>query len=124
VNWGNILLALMTGMVAVGGGSYVFVNERKLHGRPIRWAAKPAKATAASALPNIEGYTPEVVALLPRLAQLNPVGLHALQRLLENPEEASDLLHSLSHLDPELVRQVRSLDREARAILLALAGGE
>jgi hypothetical protein len=62
------------------------------------------------------------VALLPKIARLNPMGLFALKRLLENPEEASELLHSLSRLDPELVRRIRSLDHEARAVLLALAG--
>ena len=70
----------------------------------------------------IEGYPDQVVALLPKIAQLNPLGLHALRRLLENPEEASQLLHSLSRLDPELVRRVRGLDQESKALLLALSG--
>jgi hypothetical protein len=63
-----------------------------------------------------------VAALLPKIAALNPVGRHALARLLENPEEAAELLHNLSRLDPELVRRIRSLDRDARALLLALSG--
>jgi hypothetical protein len=63
-----------------------------------------------------------VVALLPKIAQLNPIGLHALQRILENPEDASEMLHSLSRLDPELVRRMRALDHESRTLLLALSG--
>jgi hypothetical protein len=48
--------------------------------------------------------------------------LHALNRILENPEEANQLLHILSRLDPDLIRQLRNLDRDARALLLAMAG--
>jgi len=125
VNWGNVIVGLLIGVVALGGGSYVFINERKLRGLPAVPVSKPKKATAESpAVPQIEGYSSDVLGLLPRIAQLNPVGLHALNRLLENPEEASELLHSLSRLDPELVRRIRSLDRESRAILLALSGGD
>lgn len=125
VKWGNVIIGLLIGVVALGGGSYVFINERKLRGLPAITVSKPKKAAVESpAVPQIEGYSSEVLSLLPRIAQLNPVGLHALNRLLENPEEASELLHSLSRLDPDLVRRIRSLDRESRAILLALSGGD
>jgi hypothetical protein len=125
INWGNLIVALMIGAVALGGGGYVMVNERKLRGLPAMPVSKPKQATTENpAIPQIEGYSSEVLSLLPRIAQLNPVGLHALNRLLENPDEASELLHSLSRLDPELVRRIRSLDRESRAILLALSGGD
>jgi hypothetical protein len=119
VNWGNILLVVFIVVIALGGGTFIYFNERKLRG----WA-KPAsvRKIAAQTLPQVEGFSPEVVALLPKIAQLNPVGLHALQRLLENPEDASAMLHSLSHMDPELVRRIRSLDRDSRALLFALAG--
>ncbi len=120
VNWGNIILAGLIGSIVLGGSSFVYLNERKLRGVPTKPAAKPKKS--AQPLLEIEGYSPEVVALLPKLSQLNPLGLHALRRLLENPDEASELLHSLSRLDPELVRRIRTLDRESRALLLALSG--
>jgi hypothetical protein len=32
------------------------------------------------------------------------------------------LLYRLSRLDPDLVRQVRGLDRDTRSLLLAMAG--
>jgi len=63
-----------------------------------------------------------VTALLPQIAKLSPVGLHALKRLLENPEQANEMLHSLSRLDPELIRRIRTLDEGSRAMLLALSG--
>lgn len=125
INWGNVIVGLMIGVVALGGGGYVFINERKLRGLPAIPASTAKKVESQSpAVPQIEGYSSEVLSMLPQIAQLNPVGLHALKRLLENPEEASELLHSLSRLDPELVRRIRSLDRESRAILLALSGGD
>jgi hypothetical protein len=85
---------------------------------------KAAKVVAIPELPGAAGYSPEVVALLPKIARLNPAGIYALNRILENPEEASELLHSLSRLDADLVRRIRKLDRESRAILLALSSGD
>ncbi len=122
VNWGNVIVGVMIVLILLGGGAYVYFNERKLRGLTAGPRVKPAVQKESPELPEIEGYSREVVALLPKIAQLNPMGLYALKRLLENPEEASELLHSLSRLDPELVRRIRSLDREARAVLLALAG--
>jgi hypothetical protein len=122
VNWGNVIVGMLIVLVLLGGGTYVYFNERKLRGLPAGPKVKSSVKKESPELPEIEGYSREVVALLPKIAQLNPMGLYALKRLLENPEEASELLHSLSRLDPELVRRIRSLDREARAVLLALAG--
>lgn len=123
INWGNLIMGLLILTIAGGGGVFIFWNERKLRGLPPGKASLAAKpGTAAMSLPKVDGYSDEVVSLLPKIAQLNPIGLHALKRLLENPEEASELLHSLSRLDPELVRHIRSLDRDSRALLLALAG--
>jgi hypothetical protein len=123
INWGNVIVGLMIVLVAVGGGGFVFWNERRLRGLPLFGSKSvAAEAARADAVVQIEGYSPEVSALLPKIAQLNPVGLHALRKLLENPEEASELLHSLSRLDPELVRRIRKLDRESKALLLALSG--
>ena len=123
VNWGNLIVSVLIIMLGFGGGGFVFWNERRL-----RMAKQPEEASpqaARAVLPvalEIEGYPAEVTALLPKISKLNPVGLHALRRLLVNPEEASELLHSLSRLDPELVQRVRTLDRESKALLLALSG--
>lgn len=119
VNWGNLILVLLILGVGAAGGAFIYWNERRLSGAPVRKAAKPAVAVQA---PVVEGYSLEVSSLLPLLAQLNPVGLHALKKLLADPDQANELLHGLSHLDPELVKRVRGLDSEARALLLALAG--
>ena len=123
VNWGNVIVGALIAVVAVGGGAFVYTNERKLRGLPLKPTAKtPAAAGVSPALPKVEGYDAEVTALLPLINQLDPLGRAALKRLLQNPAEASQLLHSLARLDPELVRRLRSLDRESRALLLALGG--
>jgi hypothetical protein len=123
INWGDVIIGLLIVLILAGGGTYVYWNERKLRGLPFRKAAaKPAAALTTAEIPMVEGYSPEVTALLPQISRLNPVGLHALKRLLENPDQANELLHSLSRLDPELIRRIRSLDDDSRAMLLALSG--
>jgi cytochrome c553 len=120
INWGNAILVMLIAVVAVGGGAFVYWNERRLRGTaPAKAKTQPA---ATQVVPQVEGYSPEVAALLPMIAQLNPVGLHSLRRLLQNPEQANEILHSLANLDPELLRRVRTLDPDARSLLLAVAG--
>jgi len=123
INWGNVIVGILIVVVAVGGGAFVYWNERRLRGLPLGKAPVTTGQTVALKAPLVEGYSPEVTVLLPLLAQLNPVGLHSLKRLLANPDEANELLHGLSRLDPELIERFRSLDRDSRAVLLALAGG-
>ena len=122
VNWGNLILGILIGLLAFGGSGFVYWNERRLRGLPLLPAQLKPAPLATEGVEQIEGYPDEVVALLPKIAHLNPIGLHALRKLLENPEEAAQLLHSLSRLDPELVRRVGKLDRVSKASLLALSG--
>jgi hypothetical protein len=123
INWGDVIVGLLIVLILGGGGTYVYWNERKLRVLPFgKASAKLAAARTTAETPLIEGYSPEVSALLPQISRLNPLGLHALKRLLENPDQANELLHSLSRLDPELIRRIRSLDDDSRAMLLALSG--
>lgn len=122
INWGNVVLALMIVMLVAGGGAFVFLNERKRRGLPLGRAKAAAIAPSTTEAPVVPGYSPEVTALLPKIARLNPAGLHALKRLLDNPETANELLPNISRLDPELVNRVRALDRASRELLLAMSG--
>jgi hypothetical protein len=123
INWGNIIVGFMIGVLLIVGGVFVFLNERHLRGLPGFFPqVKAQKASASIEAPVVEGYSTEITALLPLIVQLNPVGLHALKHILQNPEQANEMLHSLSHLDPELVRRVQALDRDSQAMLVALAG--
>lgn len=117
VNVGNVILILLAVGLLAGGGAFVYFNERKLRG-----TLEQAKVREEPQAVCLEDYPQEVVALLPQVAALNPIGRRALQRLLANPEAASNLLHSLSKIDPDLIRKFKSLDREAQALLLALSG--
>jgi hypothetical protein len=119
VNWGNIIVGVMVVALLAGGGSFVYWNERRLRRLAGKEPVKPKPAVTTPLV--LDDYPLEVLALLPALKRLNPAGLHALTRLLDNPDEASDLLLSLSRLDPELVRRVRALDSDSRALLLAIA---
>jgi hypothetical protein len=120
INWGNVIVGALIAVMLVGGGGFVLWNERRLGTIKFPGAAKVS--VKSEDIPIVDGYTEEVTALLPLIARLNPVGLNALKRLLQNPEQANELLLSLSKLDPELVRRLRNLDRESRAMLLALSG--
>jgi hypothetical protein len=122
INWGNWILGGLIAMVLVGGGSFIYTNERKLRGLPAGLPALSKSQPQAVTSPvNPADYPQEILAFLPHIAQLNPVGQHALQRLLQEPDQASELLYSLSRLDPELVQKLRGLNRESRALLLALS---
>jgi cytochrome c553 len=121
IHWGNVILGVMIAVVAMGGGGFVIWNERRLRAAAESVSdeeTKPAEAAVAT----IEGVSPEVSALIPQLEALNPLGRKALAKLLENPDVASDLLFRLSRLDPDLIRQIRGMDRDTRSMLLAIAG--
>lgn len=120
INWGNLIVGFLIVVMLTGGSAFIFWNERRL--RLLKTPAASKSTDNADEIPVVEGYSSEVTALLPMIAALNPVGLHALKRLLQNPEDANELFHSLSKLDPELVQRLRMLDRDSRAMLLALSG--
>jgi hypothetical protein len=122
INVGNVILTALIALVAVGGGAFVFFNERRLGGFGSTDELSQTESINVQSKIEIEGISPDVAALLPEVEKLNPLGRRALARLLNNPEIASDLLHHLSRLDPELINTVRGLDRETRALLLAMAG--
>lgn len=121
INWGNVILVLLILGILLGGGVFVYWNERRRKGLK-GFYTKKAVQLIEGVVPVVEGYSTDVTQLLPLIAKLNPVGLHALKRLLANPDQANEMLHALSHLDPELVRRIQSLDKDTRALLMALAG--
>jgi hypothetical protein len=122
INWGNVILVVMILGLLFGGGTFVYWNERRRRGLKGFFTARVSKADGEEAVSVIEGYSKEVSELVPLIARLNPMGLHALKRILDHPEQANEMLHALSHLDPELVRRVQALDKDSRAMLIAMAG--
>jgi hypothetical protein len=122
INWGNVIVVLIILALVFGGGAFIYWNERRRRGLKGFIGAQAPKVPDAGVIPVVEGYSSEVTELLPQIAKLNPMGLHALKRILTNPEQANEMLHALSHLDPELVKRVQAMDKDARALLLAMAG--
>jgi len=122
MNIGNLILSVLIAMIALGGGGYVLWRERKARMARAPHLAEDRPSSSAATPMEIEGVSPEIAALLPQLEALNPLGRRALARLLEDPASASDLLYRLSRLDPDLVRQMRGLDTETRALIVALSG--
>ena len=122
INWGNVIVVVMILGILFGGGAFVYWNERRRRGLKGFFPSRAPKTAVEAVIPVVEGYTSEVTELLPLIAKLNPVGLHALKRILANPDQANEMLHALSHLDPELVKRVQALDKDSRALLMGLAG--
>ena len=114
---GNVILGLLIALIVLGGGGYVVWNERRRR-NPSSDAQSPS---ASPALPDPTPALPqEASPLLSAIAALDPLGRRGLEQLLRDPQTASDLLYRLARLDPETIRTLRGLDRETRALLLAL----
>ncbi len=122
INWGNVILGLIILALLLGGGAFIYWNERRRRGLKGFFGSQAVQSPVEGQIPVVEGYSSEVTELLPLIAKLNPVGLHALKRILANPEQSNEMLHALSHLDPELVKRVQTLDKDSRAMLMAMAG--
>jgi hypothetical protein len=116
VNTGNIIAGVLVALLLVGGAGMVIWNERR---KKAAANSAPGKKEVSPIDP--QTYPKEVLALLPKIAALNPVGRKSLEILLKNPDAASELLHTIAQLDPDLVRMVKSLDLESQALLIALS---
>jgi len=143
INWGNVILALMT--LAVAGAFFVTAWSWEGWGEQVaRWiyrnvAPIPQAAAAASgradsgamlnqALANrneaqvqaLLEQKPELQALLPRLMACPPETLAALDHILENPERGGEILSAITRIDLELVTALRQVGAKDRNLLLAL----
>jgi hypothetical protein len=79
-NWGNVILLLMIGIVGVGGGSFVIINEK--------WVKLSFGDTKKA-----EGeYPSEVVDMLPAITRLNPRKRKSLKKILDKPEKTEKVL--------------------------------
>lgn len=80
VNYGNIALVVLVGLVAVGGGGFVIFNELKIR-------------STHAATKQVEGeYPAEVVDMLPALAKLKYQSRQSLRNLLKHPDKADKVL--------------------------------
>jgi hypothetical protein len=80
VNWGNIILVSLIGVIAVGGGGFVVIKEKL-----VKLSFGETK--------KLEGEVPaDAVEMLPRISRLNSAGRKTLYRVLENPKKAEKVL--------------------------------
>lgn len=80
VNWGNIALVGMIGLIVVGGGGFVLFNEMRL--------SKTAEKTM-----RVEGeYPTEVVEMLPALTNLKAQSRRSLKKILDKPDKSDRVL--------------------------------
>lgn len=79
-NWGNVTLIVLISLLVVGGGGFVLYNEN--------WIS----ITTENLEPLPEGHPAEIVAMFPKLKALNAKGRQGLEKLIEDPEAANELL--------------------------------
>jgi len=80
VNWGNVILIVMIGMLAVGGGGFVIINEKLVK-------------VSFGDTKTVEGeYPGDVVDMLPAIAGLKPQARKNLKNILDNPRKTEKIL--------------------------------
>lgn len=86
VNWGNIILVSLIGLVIVGGGGFIIFNEMRL-----RLSATQMKTVTGE-------YPADVVEMLPALARLKLQTRQVLQHILSNPQKTDKVLNAVDLL--------------------------
>jgi hypothetical protein len=80
VNWGNVILIAMIGMLLVGGGGFVLTNEKL-----VKVSFGETKKVEAE-------YPADVVDMLPSLTGLKPQARKSLKNILDNPGKTEKVL--------------------------------
>jgi len=79
-NWGNVILFVMIGLLTIGGGGFVIVNE------------KLVKISFGDTKKAEGDYPSEVIDLLPAIAGLNSKSRKSLKNILDNPKKTEEVL--------------------------------
>lgn len=80
INWGNTILMVMIGVLAVGGGGFVATREKLIH-------------VSFGNTSQVEGeYPADVVEMLPQIASLKARTRRSLKTLLDQPQKADKVL--------------------------------
>jgi hypothetical protein len=86
VNWGNIILVGLIGLVIVVGGGFVIFNEMHLRPPSVKMAT-------------VEGqYPTDVVEMLPAITQLKLQTRKVLRNILNNPKKTDKVLNVIDSL--------------------------
>jgi hypothetical protein len=79
-NWGNVILLVMIGIIGVGGGSFVIINEKW-----VRLSFGDTKKADGE-------YPGEVVDMLPAITRQKPRTRNSLKKILDKPEKTDKVL--------------------------------
>ena len=79
LNLGNVIVGALIGIVLLGGGAFVLYNEG--------WVGVDYT--------KVDEYPTELVALLPKIEHLTPPARRKLQKILEDPAQASQIITQL-----------------------------
>jgi hypothetical protein len=93
VNWGNIILIGLIGLVVVAGGGFVIFNEMRL-----RLASIETRQVVGE-------YPAEVVDMLPAIAGLKSQTLKSLKNILSQPKKTDKVLSAVESLMSDENRQ-------------------
>jgi hypothetical protein len=92
VNWGNMILIGMIGLIVIGGGGFVITHEKLVN-------------VSFGDTRKVEGeYPAEVVEMLPQIAGLKTKTRKSLKNVLDNPKKADkvlDLMDAVVSEEPE-----------------------
>ncbi len=130
VNWGNLIVGLLLAITVVGGGAFVYWNEKRLRKLVIPKAPEgyvtyetgSAVAPSGEKVAEVVGeLSPELKKLLPTLLQLDPRTLRALRIILSDRKRGEELLQSLSVINFSVLEEMKRLDKKELSLLLALA---
>ena len=126
VNIGNVIVGFLLVVTVVGGGAFVYWNEKRLRKAKRLVAAGAVGAVAQSggeaAITSLDQLPPEVVKLLPTLKQLDPRTLKALRIILSDRKRGEEMLQTLSVINYAMLDEMKRLDKKELSLLLALAG--
>jgi len=79
VNMGNVILGVLIGLLVIGGGGFVIINELRL-------------ATSRTEMGTVDGeYPHDVIELLPALTALKTQTRKTLKRILANPHKTDQI---------------------------------
>jgi hypothetical protein len=124
VNVGNVITALLLVVTVVGGGAFVYWNEkrlRKAQAATLQPLSVAAQSVGEEAVTAIDQLPVEVIKLLPTLKQLDPRTLKALRIILADRRRGEELLQSLSVINFAVLDEMKRLDKKELSLLLALA---
>lgn len=79
-NWGNVILIVMIGMLAIGGGGFVIINE------------KLVKVSFGETKKAEDEFPVEVIEMLPAISRLKSKSRRSLKNILDNPKKAEEVL--------------------------------